>query len=57
MTHPVDGATRPASPSSDDTVAAPARRRGRRPRDRGDADPDTRRLLIRTGLIALTEKG
>lgn len=57
MTHPVDGATRPVSPSSDDTVAPPARRRGRRPRDRGDADPDTRRLLIRTGLIALTERG
>ena len=46
-----------AHPSTGDTVPPLPRRRGRPPRDRGDADPDTRRLLIRTGLIALTEKG
>ena len=46
-----------AKPPDSDAASTTPRRRGRPPRHRGDADPDTRRLLIRTGLVALTEKG
>ncbi|WP_374588059.1 acrylate utilization transcriptional regulator AcuR [Ideonella dechloratans] len=42
---------------SSNTVSPPPRRRGRPPKGRDESQPDTRTLLIRTGVAVLTEKG